>query len=84
MARKRASNEGTVYKLPSGRWCVQLSLEGQCLSKTFNSQKEGLDWIRKTRGQIEDGMKFANTKITLSDFLKDWLVSNKPNQQRST
>jgi integrase len=84
MARKRANKEGTVYKLPSGRWCVQLSLDAQRMSKTFDTQKEGLDWIRKTRGQIDDGMNYANTKITLGDFLKSWLTSTKPTRQRST
>ena len=48
MARKRANNEGSVYKLPSGRWCAQVTLEGQRISKAFDTQKEGLDWIRQT------------------------------------
>ena len=84
MASKRANKEGSVYKLPSGHWCAQLSLEGQRLSKAFNTQKEGLDWIRKTRGHIDDGMNYASTKITLGDFLKDWLIDTKATLQRST
>jgi integrase len=84
MARKRANKEGTVFKLPSGRWCAQLTLEGKRMSKTCNSQKEGLDWIRKTRGLIDDGMNYASTKMTLGDFLKDWLAVSKPSQQKST
>jgi integrase len=84
MARKRANKEGTIYKLSSGRWCAQLSLDAQRMSRTFDTQKEGLDWIRKTRGQIDDGMNYANTKITLGEFLKGWLTSNTATRQRST
>jgi integrase len=59
-------------------------LDGQRLSKSFDSQKEGLEWIRKTRGQIDDGMNYANTKITLADFLKEWLNNTKASRQHST
>ena len=84
MSRKRANNEGTVYKLPSGRWCAQLSLEGRRMSKTFNTQKEGLDWIRKTRGQIDDGLNYASTKITLGEYMNNWLTSTKSAKRTST
>lgn len=84
MARKRANNEGTLYKLPSGRWCAQLSLEGQRLSKTFDVQREGLDWLRKMRGQIDDGLSLASTKITLAEYLPSWLTSTKSAKRPST
>ncbi len=77
MARKRANNEGTVYKLPSGRWCAQLSLDGQRMSKAFDTQKDGLDWIRSSRRQIDDGMTYTSTKVTLAEFLTNWLTSSK-------
>lgn len=77
MARKRANNEGTIYKLPNGRWCAQVTLEGHRISKTFDTQKEGLNWIRKTRGQIDDGMSYTSTKITLGEYMKSWLTSTK-------
>lgn len=80
----QTKKEGTIYKLPSGRWCAQILLEGQRLSKTFDTQKDGLEWIRRTRGQIDDGMSFANTKITLADFLIEWLNNTKASRQHST
>ena len=84
MARKRANNEGTVYKLPSGHWCAQLSLEGKRISKTHNTQKEALDWLRQMRGQIDDGLTYASTRILLSEFLDLWLISTKSSKRPST
>jgi integrase len=77
MARKRANSEGTCYKIPNGHWCSQLTLEGHRISKVFDTQKEGLDWIRKMRGRIDDGMTVTSRKIILTDFLTYWLASTK-------
>src|SRR4030042_1996398 len=84
MARKRANHEGTVYKLPSGHWCAQITLTGQRLSKVFGTQKEGLDWIRKTRGQIDDGMTYTSTKVTLGEYMDSWLCSTRSSRRPST
>lgn len=50
----------------------------------FNTQREGLEWIRKTRGQIDDGLTFASTKMTLGKYLVGWLTSTKAAKRRST
>jgi len=54
------------------------------MSKTFNTQKEGLDWIRKTRDQIDEGMNYASTKTTLGEFMNDWITSIKSAKRPST
>jgi len=84
MAKKRGNNEGTINKLPSGRWRAQITLEGRRLGCVFNTQREGLEWIRKTRGQIDDGLTFASTKTTLGEYLMGWLTSTKAAKRRST
>ena len=84
MAGKRANNEGSVYRIPSGRWCAQVSLEGKRLSKSFDTQKEGLDWIRKILGQIDQGLTFDNTKISLGDYMADWLDSTQSAKRPTT
>ncbi len=84
MARKRANNEGSVYKIPSGRWCAQVSLEGKRLSKVFDTQKECLEWIHKVRGQIDDWMTYTSTKVQLGEFLKDWLLTIKFSKRPTT
>jgi integrase len=84
MARKRANNEGTIYKIPNGRWCAQVTLEGHRISKTFDTQKDGLNWIRTTLGHIDDGMSYSSTKITLGEYMNGWLTSTKSSKRTST
>ncbi len=84
MARKRGNNEGTVYRLPSGRWNAQISLEGHRLSKSFDTQREGTEWLRKARNQIETGMTYASSTVTLGEFLDSWLTSTKASKRQST
>jgi integrase len=84
MTKKRANNEGSIYKRSYGSWSVQVSLQGRRLSRTFKTQRECQEWVKKTRGQIDDGMTYDATKITLSEFLAEWLISTKTFKARST
>jgi hypothetical protein len=44
--RHRERGEGTIYKLKTGRWRVQISLpEGQRRSACFGSRDECKDWL---------------------------------------
>jgi len=53
MASKRANNEGTLYfREDRKRWCAQLSLEGQRLTKYGKTQKECRDWMKETLSKI--------------------------------
>jgi integrase len=81
MTKKRGNNEGSIFRLPSGRWCGQVSHEGHRQSKSFLTQKECIDWVRKNRNLISDGMSYANAQITLAEYLEDWLITKK-NQRR--
>ncbi len=84
MAKKRGNNEGTVIKLPSGHWRAQIMLDGHRISHTGPTQRECQDWIRKNRNQIDEGMTYASTKITLKEFLSDWLQNIRAARQPST
>lgn len=84
MARRRANNEGSIHKLPSGAWRAQLRLDGQRLSYTGKTQRECQEWVKKTIGQIDEGLTFANTKVTLAEFMENWLTSTKASQRPRT
>lgn len=84
MARKRANNEGYHKKLPSGHWNAQVTVEGHRLTKTFATQKEALEWIRKTRNRVDDGMNYASTKVTLEEYIKTWITTVKSTCAQST
>ena len=84
MTRKRGNHEGSVFKLPNGRWRGQVSHEGHRLSKVFATQRECMEWVRKNQNQIADGMTFASTQLTLNDYLQDWLTNAKVTKRRAT
>jgi integrase len=84
MALKRGNSEGSIYKRPNGTWSAQVTLQGRRLSRTFNTQRDCQDWLKKIRCQIDDGMTLASTKIGLGEFLTAWLTSTKTSKGRST
>jgi len=84
LARKRANNEGSLYKLPSGNWCAQISLDGKRISKTFHTQKEGQEWIRKMRGLVDEGLTYNNTRLTVNEFMDSWITTIKTIRRKST
>jgi integrase len=84
MARKRSNNEGSIYKRKNGTWRAQVTLDGRRLGKTFKTQREARKWLQKTNRQIDDGLRYANTQITLDEFIANWLISTKASRRPST
>ena len=84
MAKKRGNNEGTIHRRSSGSWRAQVTLDGRRLSFTGTSRQECADWLKKITRQIDDGMTFANTKISLGDYLSGWLESIKTSTKPRT
>lgn len=84
MAKKRANSEGTVFKRPNGRWRAQVTLNGKRLSFSADSHRECLDWIRKTKDQIDNGLTIKGTEIYLDEYLTEWLKTVKASRARST
>ena len=75
MPKKRGQNEGSIYKRKNGRWSAQISIQGQRVTKYFNTQREGLDWLHSMRNQINAGLTLDGAQKTLSEFLEQWLGS---------
>jgi integrase len=84
MAKKRAHNEGTIYKRPNGKWRAQVSIHGRRLSHTAKTKKEGLAWIRETRNQIDKGLTFKGADTLLEEFLVDWLKTVSSSRSKGT
>jgi integrase len=85
MAHKRANNEGTLYyREDRQRWCAQVSLEGQRLTKYARTQNECRDWIKDTLKKIGNGMTFAGTQVTLEDYMSTWLDGKALSQRPQT
>jgi len=75
MAKKRGNNEGSIHRRTNGTWRAQVTLNDRRLSFTADTRRECQEWIRKTLAQIDEGMTFASTRITLQEYLTEWLIS---------
>ena len=84
MAKKRGNSEGTIYRRQNGTWSAQVSLQGHRLTHSFKTQREAQEWLMKIRGQIIDGLSYASTQLTLSEYLDGWLINKKATRRYAT
>ena len=84
MAQIRSKNEGSIHRRENGTWRAQVCLEGRRLSFTAKTQRECKEWLKKIIGQIDNGMMFASTTVTVGDYLRNWLAITKSSKRPST
>ncbi len=84
MSKKRGNNEDSLFQRENGAWLAQVSLEGRRLSKTFSTKRAAQAWIRETLNEIDVGLHYKSTLLTIERFFKDWLVSIEPSLRFST
>jgi integrase len=70
----RGRNEGSIFKTPDGTWRAQVSVGGKRLSHTARSHAECIDWLRKMQNQIDQGLTFEGSNLTLGAYLKEWIA----------
>jgi len=74
MAKKiRGRNEGSLYQRPNGSWRAQISINGKREGKTFPTKRESLAWLRKIQIQVGFGHDIEGSKITLKEYLTQWI-----------
>ena len=69
MTKRRGNNEGSIHQRKDGSWRAQITLEGRRLSFSAKTRRECQRWIKNTINQIDDGLSFSNTKVTLEEYL---------------
>jgi integrase len=84
MAMKRGNKEGSISRRKNGAWRAQVTLDGMRLSYGAKTRAECQEWIKKTIGQIDDGMTYASTTKTLDEYLAGWLSSIQLSVRRTT
>lgn len=62
MAKRRCNHELAIYQRGDGRWRAQVTLDGRRLSFSAKTRRECLEGLKKTNGQIDDGMTYATPK----------------------
>src|SRR3972149_11239093 len=77
MAKRRGNQEGSIYPRTNGTWRAQVSVAGRRLSFTGTSHKECRDWIQRTSKQIQSGLTYEGTQLTLAEFASGWLGQRK-------
>src|SRR5574340_170285 len=75
MAKKRGQGEGSIYRRKDGLWAAALMYHGKRVVKYFSTQHEARDWLQETRHQMRDGLTIAVTKLTVTEFLREWLTT---------
>lgn len=83
MAKRRANNEGSLYKYRD-KWRAQITLNGKRLGFSADTQRECQEWIRLTQTQIDHGLTFDNADMRLEEFLANWLVVVSSSRSRGT
>lgn len=84
MSKKRGNNEGSIYKRKNGTWRAQVTLDGKRLNFTGKTRKECQDWIRNILAEIDDGLNYAHTIVTVEEYLDSWLESKKASLKPTT
>jgi integrase len=75
MARRRGNNDGSIWR-ERDRWRAAISLDGHRITKTFNTKEDCRTWIREMRNQVDIGLTYDNSLITLSQYMGTWLPSH--------
>jgi len=76
MARKiRGRNEGSIYQRSSGSWRAQISLNGKRISFSAKTKAECQKWKREMQFHLDRGYDHRGEKITLGEYLGEWLES---------
>ncbi len=74
MGTRRGNNEGSIFYLPEKKlYRTQVTLDGRRLSHCDKSRLKCQDWLKKTIGQIDTGLTYDASQITMGDFLLNWL-----------
>lgn len=85
-AKSRGNGQGSVYKLPSGKWRAAITLyyaeDGRRVYKTksgFVKKKDALDYLEVLRGERE-----VNSKIKFIDLYNEWSKQHYPRVSRDS
>ena len=84
MAKIRKHGEGNIHQLTSGSWRGRLTVDGRRVYFTSKSMSEVKTWLRKTAEQIDQGMTYQAAKITMEQYLDNWLAGKKTSTRSTT
>jgi integrase len=84
MGKNRKHGEGNIDQLSSGHYRGRHTVDGRRVYYTSKSLSEVKSWLRKTAEQIDQGMTYQAAKITLEQYLDNWLAGKKTSTRPTT
>jgi integrase len=76
--KPRGRNEWSISQRSNGSYRAQISTSGKRVSASFRIKAEAQKWIRDQLIKVESGFDFQGSKITLAEYLPQWLENSKP------
>ncbi len=84
MAKRRANNEGTIFKRSDGKWRAQISSNGRRKSFLGDTQKECQDWIKNIRMSSAKASNSRFQSLSLFEYLEYWIDSIRSSRAENT
>jgi integrase len=81
---RRSYGEGSIYQRPDGLWVAAISLGGKRRVVYGKTRKEAATKLAGLQQTVSAGRLVEATRLTLSDYLADWLETSRPNLRPST
>jgi integrase len=72
-AKKRANNEGSIYRRNDGRWVAEAKINGEMVYFYGKKQGEVKEKLEEAQDQARDGIYVKATKTTFDEWLGYWL-----------
>lgn len=86
MAHKiRGKGEGSISQRPNGNWRAQTPpVNGKRISSSFGTRAEAQQWLRRMQIQLEHGYDYQGGKISLAEYLSEWLNASRLSLRQKT
>lgn len=82
--QRRGKGEGSISQRSNGKWRAYASINGSRMHFTASTKKECQEWLRLTQNQVDKGLSYTGSKLTLGDYLEQWLEDRSKNLRIST
>jgi len=78
MAKKRANGEGSIYRLPTGKWGAAIHVplpDGSKHRKSlkFHTRREASEWLTRIKAEIQVGKPVLCSDQTFGEYMVQWL-----------
>lgn len=85
MPKRRANNEGTIYKRQDGRWVASVTLpSGQRKSYYGKTRQEVAQKLLGGMKAVQDGVPIPSEKLKVGRYLQEWLQTTQASIRPST